>query len=278
MKGKHILITGATSGIGKETAWALGNLCAHISFTGRHREKDLKVQEELRHETGNQEIHYHYCDLASFESITAFTINFCKSIKHLDILINNAGIWNPEKASTLDGIESHLAVNYLAPFLMTSQLLPLLKNSPSARIINLTSGIHFRGRLNLDDLEFDKRKWRSIDAYTQSKLCNILYTKSLARSLAGTNISINCLAPGWVNTGLFRNASPFVKISASLMAMSPIKAARSLVHLATAGELENVSGEYFAGMNMRKSSAASYDEDLADKLWKKSEEYLKDYI
>ena len=278
MKDKYVLITGATSGIGKETAWALGNMGAHISFTGRHREKDLKVQEELRQKTGNQEIHYHDCDLASFESITAFTVNFCKSIEKLDILINNAGTWNSEKASTLDGIESHLAVNHLAPFLMTCQLLPLLKNSPSARIINLTSGIHFRGRLDLDDLEFGKRKWRSIDAYTQSKLCNILFTKSLARSLADTNISINCLAPGWVNTGLFRNASPFVKISASMMAKSPTKAARNLVHLATAGELENISGKYFAGMNMRKSSAASCDEDLADKLWKKSKEYLKDYI
>ena len=277
MKNKHILITGATSGIGKETAWALGNLGARISFTGRHREKDMKVQEELRRETGNQEIHFHYCDLASFESITAFTDEFRKSNKILDILINNAGIWDSEKVPTRDGIESHLAVNHLAPFLMTSQLLPLLKSSSSARIINLTSGIHFRGKPDLDDLEFDKRKWRSIDAYTQSKLCNILFTKSLARNLAGTNISINCIAPGWVNTGLFRDAGPFVRISASLMAMSPTKAARGLVHLATSGELENVSGEYFAGMNMRKSSTASYDEYLADKLWEKSKEYLKDY-
>ncbi len=278
MKDKHVLITGATSGIGKETAWALGNLGTHISFTGRHREKDMKVQEELRHRTGNQEIHFHYCDLASFASVTEFTTEFSKSNNSLDILINNAGIWHSDKVSTRDGIESHLAVNYLAPFLMTSQLLPLLKNSPSARIINLTSGIHYRGKLDLDDLEFNRRKWRSIDAYTQSKLCNILHTKSLARNLAGTHISVNCIAPGWVNTGLFRDAGPFVRISASLMAKSSTKAARSLVHLVTAGELENVSGEYFAGMNTRKPSEASNDDHLADQLWKKSEEYLKDYI
>jgi NAD(P)-dependent dehydrogenase (short-subunit alcohol dehydrogenase family) len=278
MKGKHILITGATSGIGKETAWALGNMGAHISFTGHHMDKDLKVQEELRHETGNREIHFHPCDLASFESIARFTAEFRKSNKILDILINNAGIWNPKKVYSVDGIESHLAVNYLAPFLMTRQILPLLKNAPSARIINLTSGIHFRGRLDLNDLEFEKRKWRSIDAYTQSKLCIILFTKSLARSLAGSNISIHSITPGWVNTGLFRNAGPFVKMSASLLAMSPRKAAKGLVHLATAGEFEQVSGEYFAGMDMRKSSPASYDEHLADKLWKKSEEYLKNYV
>ena len=278
MKDKHILITGATSGIGKETAWALGNMGAHISFTGRHRDQDLKIQEALRQKTGNQEIYFHYCDLASFESITTFTAEFRKSNKNLDILINNAGTWDSEKVYTSNGIESHLAVNHLAPYLMTRQLLPLMKKSPSARIINVTSGIHFRGKLDLDDLEFDKRKWRSIDAYTQSKLCNILFTKSLERSLAGSNISINAIAPGWVNTGLFRNASPFVRVSANLMAMSPTKAARGLVHLATAGELENVSGEYFSGMNMRKSSTASYDEHLADKLWIKSEEYLKDYV
>jgi NAD(P)-dependent dehydrogenase (short-subunit alcohol dehydrogenase family) len=278
MKGKHILITGATSGIGKETAWALGNMGAHITFTGHHMDKDLKVQEELRHETGNREIHLHPCDLASFESIARFTAEFRKSNKILDILINNAGIWEPNKVYSVDGIESHLAVNYLAPFLMTRQLLPMLKNAPSARIINLTSGIHFRGRLDLKDLEFERRKWRSIDAYTQSKLCIILFTKSLARSLEGSNISINSITPGWANTGLFRNASPFVKISASLLAMSPRKAAKGPVHLATTGELKHVSGEYFAGMNRQKSSAASYDEHLADELWKKSEEYLKDYV
>jgi NAD(P)-dependent dehydrogenase (short-subunit alcohol dehydrogenase family) len=161
---------------------------------------------------------------------------------------------------------------------MTNQLLPLLKNTSSARIINVTSGIHFRGKLDLEDLEFKHRKWRSIDAYTQSKLCNILFTKSLASMLSGTGITSNCLAPGWVNTGLFRDAGPMVRFSASLMARSPAKAARGLVHLACAEELRNISGEYFAGMDIRRSSPDTYDEQLADKLWKKSEEYLKDYI
>lgn len=278
MKDKHILITGASSGIGKETARALGNLGAHIPFTGHHRDKDLIIQEELRRETGNPDIHFHHCDLASFGSITAFSSDLRKSIPTLDILINNAGIWQPERTLTRDGIESHLAVNHLAPFLMTSQLLPLLHGPPSARIINLTSGIHFRGKLDLDDLEFERRKWRSIDAYTQSKCCNILFTRSLARKLAGKNITVNCIAPGWVNTGLFRHAGTFIKVITSLMAKSPAKAARSLVYLATAGELEDVSGEYFAGMNIRKSSPLTRDEQLADKLWKKSEEYLKEYL
>ena len=278
MTDQRVLITGATSGIGKATAWAMANLGANITFTGRQRERDLKLCRELRDKTGNQEIHFHYCDLASFESIAGFVSEFRKSNRTLDILINNAGIWNAHKVSTRDGIESHLAINYLAPFLMTRLLLPLLESSGSARIINVTSGIHFRGRLDLDDLEFDRRKWRSIDAYTQSKLCNVLFTRSLARRLAGSQISINSIAPGWVNTGLFRNAHPMIKLAASLMAMSPRKAARGLIHLATAGDLGNVSGEYFAGMNMRKSSAESYDEQLADKLWIKSEAYLKDYV
>lgn len=278
MIDKHVLITGATSGIGKETAWAMGNLGAKISFTGRQKERDLKLAGEFRHKTGNREIHFHYCDLASFDSIAGFVSEFKKTNQTLDILINNAGIWNAKKVSSRDGIESHLAVNYLAPFLMTRLLLPLLESSTSARIINVTSGIHFRGKLDLDDLEFDRRKWRSIDAYTQSKLCNILFTKSLARKLAGSQISTYSIAPGWVNTGLFRDAHPMAKLSASLMATSPRKAARGLIHLVTAAELGEVSGEYFAGMNMRKSSPASYDEQLADKLWIKSEDYLKDYV
>ena len=105
-----------------------------------------------------------------------------------------------------------------------------------------------------------------------------LFTKSLARRLADTKISVNCIAPGWVNTGLFRDAGPFVRISASLMAQSSTKAARSLVYLATSGKLENVSGEYFAGMNIRTPSETSNDVQLADILWNKSEEYLKDYL
>jgi NAD(P)-dependent dehydrogenase (short-subunit alcohol dehydrogenase family) len=153
-----------------------------------------------------------------------------------------------------------------------------LERPAASRIINLTSGIHFRGKIDLDDLAFEKRKWRSIDAYTQSKLCNILFTRKLARELLGTGITVNCLAPGWVNTGLFREAGPLVRVSASLMAMHPAKAARALVYMATSASLEEVSGEYFSGMHIRKSSAASYDEGLADKLWKKSKEYLKDYI
>ena len=278
MKDKHILITGATSGIGKETARALGNLGARISFPGRNKESALKVQEELRRETGNQAIQFFPCDLASFESITDFTTGFRKLYNSLDILINNAGLWNSKRILTQDGIESHLAVNYLAPFLMTEQLLPLMKMPEAARIINLTSGIHFRGKLELNDLEFSSRKWRSIDAYTQSKLCNVLYTKSLARKLEDTKISVNCIAPGWVNTGLFRDAGAFVKISASLMAMSPAKAARGLVYLATARETGAVSGEYFAGMKIRKSSQASYDEQLAAELRQNCEKYFKNYI
>jgi NAD(P)-dependent dehydrogenase (short-subunit alcohol dehydrogenase family) len=277
MKDKHILITGASSGIGKASARALGNLGARISFTGHRGEDDQRTAEELRRSTGNPEIHAIECNLASLESVEAFSLSFRKSNKSLDILINNAGIWNAERELTRDGIESHLAVNYLAPFLMTRQLMPLLEQSTDARIINLTSGIHFRGKLDLDDLEFEKRKWRSIDAYTQSKLCNVLFTRKLARKLIGTNISVNCLAPGWVNTGLFRKASPFVRISASLMAMSPDKAASSLVYLATAAEIADVSGEYYAGMNPRKSAPVTFDEQLADKLWIKTTEYLKDY-
>lgn len=278
MKDKHILITGATSGIGKATARALANLGARITFTGRNREKDLEVQKAFRLETGNPNIEYFFCDLASLASVAAFTHAFSQANSSLDILINNAGIWTPRRVLTPDGIESHLAVNHLAPFLMTLKLMPLLKRPPSARIINLTSGIHYRGKMDLEDLEFEKRKWRSINAYTQSKSCNILFTRHLAGKIAGTNISVNCLAPGWVNTGLFRDAGPFVRITASLFAMRPAKAARALVYLATAEALEDVSGEYFKGMHIRKSSAATYDQELAAKLWKKSEEYLKDYL
>lgn len=275
---KICLITGSTSGIGKETALELARMGMHIVMNTRDEKKGKMVQEEIIKLTGNQEIDIYHCDLASFESIRHFAATIGKKYERLDILINNAGLWINKRSLTADGIELHFAVNHLAPFLLTHYLLNLIKKSPEGRIINVSSGIHYRGFMDLSDPEFQNKKFNSINAYTQSKLANILFTRELALRLKDTTVTVNCLAPGWVNTGLFREANPFVKLSARLMALTPRKGAENTLFLATSSQVSNITGEYFEKKKVKQACKQSYDKKLATDLWKLSEKYLKNYL
>jgi NAD(P)-dependent dehydrogenase (short-subunit alcohol dehydrogenase family) len=275
---KTCLVTGATSGIGKETAMELARQGMHIIFNTRDEAKGAGVRDEIINLSGNQQVDVFYCDLASFKSICIFAGKITHNYDKLDILINNAGIWTNRKVITEEGFESQFAVNHLAPFLLTHLLLELIKKSPEGRIINVSSGIHYRGYLDMNDPEFRHRSYNSINAYTQSKVANILFTRALAKRLKGTNITVNALAPGWVNTGLFRESNFFVKLSARLMALTPAQGAENTIFLATSGQVSNTTGEYFEKKKIKKSSRQAEDMDLAEKLWKLSEEYLIDYL
>ena len=204
LKNKIVLITGATSGIGKETALGLAKLGATVVFTTRNKSKAEKIKKKLVKSTGNENINILKCDLASFESI----MNCCKEFKlkydHLHVLINNAAILDFKRRVSKDGIENMFATNYLAPFLMTNLLLDVLKESNPSRIINITSGMH-RGPINFNDIEF-KQNFSGIKAYNQSKLGVILFTRLLAKNLDGTGITVNCVNPGMNKTKIYRDA------------------------------------------------------------------------
>jgi len=273
LKNKIVLITGATSGIGKETARGLAKLGATIVFTTRDNLKGEETKKELIAATNNENIHMLKCDLASFESIK----NCCKEFKskydNLHVLINNAGTWDFKRRESKDGIENIFATNYLAPFLMTNLLLDVLKKSKPSRIINVTSGMHY-GTINFDDIEF-KQKFSGAKAYRQSKLGLILYTRLLAKKLEGTGITVNTVHPGMNKTDLGRDAGGFSRMIFKMMGKDPKIGAETSIYLASSPDVENVTGEYFAKKQIKKSSKESYNMDLAKKLWDVSKQYVK---
>ena len=273
MKNKIVLITGATSGIGKETALGLAKLGATIVFTTRDNLKGEKTKKELIATTSNKNIHMLKCDLASFESIR----NCCKELKSkydkLHVLINNAGVWDFKRRESKDGIENIFATNYLAPFLMTNLLLDIFIESSPSRIINVTSGMHY-GTINFDDIEF-KQKFSGAKAYRQSKLGLILFTRFLAKKLEGTGVTVNCVHPGMNKTDLGRDAGGFSQMIFKLMGKDPEIGAETSIFLTSSPDVENITGEYFAKKKIKRSSKESYDMDLAKKLWDVSENYLK---
>ena len=271
MQDKTVFITGATSGIGQETALALAKKGAAIVFTSRDPEKGKLVQKELIKRSNNKNIHLIFCDLASFDSIRNCCDEFKFKFDKLNILVNNAAVWDFKRRESQDGIENTLATNYLAPFLMTNMLMDTIKKSSPARIINLTSGLHY-GTINFKDIEF-KRKFGGFKAYKQSKLADILFTRLLAKKLDGTGITVNCVHPGMVNTNLARDAGWFMRGIFKIIGKPAHKGALTSIYLATSPEVENITGEYFYKCRVRKSSKQSYDMELAEKLWKVSEEY-----
>lgn len=272
MKNKIILITGATSGIGLETARGLARLGATIVFTTRDELRGKQVREELIKTTNNKNIDVLFCDLASFDSIKACCVEYKQKYDKLDVLINNAAIWDHTRRESKDGIENIFATNHLAPFLKTNLLLETLKKSRPSRIINLTSGLHY-GTINFDDIEF-KHGFKGIKAYRQSKLAIILFTRSLATKLKGTGITVNCVHPGMNKTKLARDAGTVSRAIFNLISQSPKKGAETSIYLASSPNVRNITGEYFAKSQITKSSKQSYDMNLAERLWKLSEEYI----
>jgi len=273
LKDKIVLITGATSGIGIETAIGLAMLGATIIFTSRDILKGEKIKKELITITNNKNINVLKCDLASFESIRNFCKEFKSKYENLHVLINNAGVWDFKRRESKDGIENIFATNYLAPFLMTNLLLDLLKKSSPSRIINVTSGMHY-GTINFDDIEF-KNNFSGAKAYRQSKLALILFTRLLAKKLEGTGVTVNSTHPGMNKTNLGRDAGGFSKIIFKLMGKDPKIGAETSIYLASSPNVENITGEYFSQKKIKKSSKESYDINLAKKLWDFSKGCLK---
>lgn len=276
MKGKTCLITGATSGIGKETALALGKLGANVVFTTRDEQKGKITRKELIDRSGNANIEFLFCDLSSLQSVKECSEKFRSGHSRLDVLINDAGTWERERKLSKDGIELTFAVNHLAHFLLTNRLLDILKASAPSRVIGVSSGLH-GGTINFEDIGFEK-KFRGLSAYRQSKLAVLLFTKELARRLQGTSVTANCLMPGIVNTGLSRHSGVVSRTVFRLISTSPAKGARTSIYLASSPDVEKISGENFARSKISKSSRESNDPELARRLWEVSTKYVEKWL
>jgi NAD(P)-dependent dehydrogenase (short-subunit alcohol dehydrogenase family) len=273
LSGKICLITGGTSGIGKETARAMAQMGAHVVIAARNLELAEKVKQELITATGNVHIDVMLCDFVSFASIMTFAKSFTAKYDRLHILINNAGLMERERKLSRDGIELTFAVNHLAPFLLTKLLLDTVKASAPARIVNVASDAHRGGVINFDDIE-GKQNFGGWKAYSQSKLANILFTRHLATMLRGSGVTVNCLHPGVVATNFFNLIPAPFRFLAKFFMLTPEKGAETTIYLASSPEVENVSGEYFNKKKIALTSSQAQDADTAERLWRISEQYL----
>src|SRR6266852_1666663 len=231
MQGKVCLLTGATSGIGKATALGLAQMGATVVMVSRDRARGEAAQAEIKTKSGNNAVDLLLADLSSQQSIRQLVENIQQRYTQLHVLINNAGASFPGRRETVDGLEMTFAVNYLAPFLLTNLLLDMLKASAPARIVNVSSNSHAAGYIQMDDLQEEKH-YRS--AYGQSKLALVMFTYELARRLQGTDVTANCLHPGFVATNFGQSGTAPVNRTAvkfiSRFGTSPEEGAKTSIY------------------------------------------------
>ena len=272
MTGRTVLVTGGSSGIGRATALGLAAMGAHLAITGRDRERTQDAAREIRAAGGGQ-VDVFIADLSSQAQVRRLAGEVLQSLSRIDVLVNNAGgYWNTRHV-TADGLERTFAINHLAPFLLTSLLLDRLKDSAPARVVTVSSNVQAIGRIDFEDLQ-GERSYSGARAYNQSKLANVLFTYELARKLPATLVTANALHPGVVRTsfgaeepgGVQRLFAPFMRP----FMKAPGRGAATSIHLASAPDLEQVTGRYFASSKPRRSSSRSYDQAAAARLWQVS--------
>lgn len=275
MKNKQVIITGPTSGIGKEIALGVSALGANLVLACRDANLGKQTADEITHKTGAKNIAVMNLDASSQQSIRDFARHYREKYLRLDVLINNAGMNRGTKgrADTVDGIEETFATNVLGYFLLTQELLDLLKASAPSRIVNVAST--FASDLDLDDLQFERRPFDSTKAYAQSKACNRMLTWVLARRLEGTKVTANAMAPGLiVDTGLYRHAPPEMLVRLRQRGdRSVAQGADTAVWLASSPNLENVSGKFF--YDRQEIPCEFRNKVNEEKLWKICEGLVK---
>lgn len=268
MKGKICVVTGADSGIGKITALELAKLGATIVMLCRDKGPGEEAQSEIIIESANESIDLMLVDLASQQSIRHFASDYQKKYDKLHVLINNAGVNLSKRYETGDGIEKVLAINTLAPFLLSNLLLKTLKKSTPARIINVASSVQSRS-INFDNLQF-KKHFKSWRAYSQSKTLLILITYEFAKRLNGTGVTVNCLHPGFTKTNITQDYKGIIKFFTKIIfsfVKSPEEGAETSIYLASSHEVEGLSGKYFINKKEAISKDITYDISVAKKVW-----------
>jgi NAD(P)-dependent dehydrogenase (short-subunit alcohol dehydrogenase family) len=272
MAGRTVLITGGTAGIGKATALGLAAMGAHVAVTGRDRDRADAAGAEIR-AAGGGRVDVFIADLSSQAQVRRLADQVLHALTRIDVLVNNVGgYWNTRHV-TADGLEQTFALNHLAPFLLTTLLLDRLTDSAPARVVTVSSNAHAMGRIDFDDLQ-SERFYSGARAYNQSKLANVLFTYELARRMPAASVTANALHPGVVSTGfgaddpaavqrlLVPFLRPFMK--------SPAGGAATSIYVASAPDLAQVTGRFFARSRPRKSSERSYDRAVAARLWQAS--------
>ncbi|WP_231186603.1 SDR family oxidoreductase [Haladaptatus sp. DYF46] len=274
LDGNVVLITGGTSGIGRETALALADRGASVAIVGRNRERGRDVTREIDRRNGDGWAELYVADLGSQEGVRNLAAEFRNRHGRLDVLVNNAGTFRHRRTETEDGIEATFAVNHLAPFLLTHLLVDLLVESAPARIVTVTSELHERGTVDFGDLGREN-EYDDMEAYAQSKLANVLFTREIAERLRGTGVTANAVNPGFVpETAFTREASLRGRLTLGLFSMLPLpftksveEGAETVIMAAASPEMADVTGEYLSDGRIAESSEESRDRNVRKRLW-----------
>jgi NAD(P)-dependent dehydrogenase (short-subunit alcohol dehydrogenase family) len=271
VRGKTILITGATNGIGLAASRQLASRGAVVVMVGRDRARTDESVSDVRARTGSTTVSSLLCDFSSQTTIRRLADAFRAGHDRLDVLINNAGGVNRERTLTVDGIETTFAVNHLGYFLLTNLLLDVIRHSVPARVVTVASVGHRQGTIDFDDLGFEHGTYSIMRAYSRSKLANVLFASELARRLAGTGVTSNSLHPGAVDTRIWLGAPPIARFAIQLLFrpffISADQGGSYIVDLATRPDLAGVTGKYFEKDKMIQPSPLAMDAALARRLW-----------
>ena len=274
MGGKTVLITGGTSGIGKAMAVAMTAMGANVVVVGRNPARGKAAVEEIKARSHRESVELLLADLSVQSEVRRLAEEFLERYDRLDVLANNAGLVQSKRTETPDGIETTLAINHLAPFLLTNLLIERLEQSAPSRVITVSSEAQRWGNVDFEDMQ-SRRKYRGFPVYGMTKLANIMFTYELAERLNGTGVSANCLHPGSVGTNFgqnnrgpmalfFRTFKPFMR--------SPEQGADTLIWLASSPEVEGISGMYFSDRKEIEAKKVAYDRAARRRLWEISEE------
>jgi len=264
LENRVVLITGATNGIGKQTAIELAGKGFHVIIHGRTKERSEAAFNEIKSITGSNSLSIVSADLASLSRVRNLAETVLSNYKKLDVLINNAGIYMKERKLSEDGYEMTFAVNHLSHFLLTNLLLDLLMKSDDGRIVNVSSIAHQNAKLDWDNLNGEK-SFSAYGAYSLSKLANVLFSKELAFRLNGTNLKSNSLHPGVITTKLLRAGF-------NMSGASVNKGAETSVFLASSKEASRLNGEYLVDSQIAKTHPMANDREVLKKFWQISEE------
>ena len=269
MKDKTVLITGANAGIGLATSIELARLGARVMMVSRDNERGRNAQAIVKEKSGNDNIHLLIADLSDPTAIRNLAQEVEQGFGEMHVLLNNAAVIPRRREITKDGLEMQFAVNHLAYFHLTGLLIDLLKANSPARVVNVSSQVHAGATIDFDDLQSVQQYGRT-RVYGKTKLANVLFTYELARRLEGSEVTVNCLHPGVVATNLLADAGGLprkLKAVTRIAAVGVEAGARTSVYLASAEEVEGVSGQYFVKEMAVPSSPESYDEETARRLW-----------
>jgi NAD(P)-dependent dehydrogenase (short-subunit alcohol dehydrogenase family) len=280
MQGHTVVITGANSGVGRATAVALAAAGADTLITARNEERGREAVADIRRDSGSGRVELVVFDLADLASVRQGAEQILDRCQRIDVLVNNAGLVLSQRTETVDGYESTFGVNHLGPFLLTQLLTERLIESAPARVVNVASTAHQAARrgLDFDDLQ-TTRHYRGMQAYSRSKLANILFTTELARRMSGVGVTANSLHPGTVATGFARDddAKGFLAFGVKVIKpfiLTPEKGARTSVYLASSPDVAEVTGQYYVRCRARPPSPSAQDEAAAALLWSVSEELV----